>query len=186
MAVCLHLAGERALFARPEFQRDLISYDIITPHAARGILDAIYWRPGMTWVVDTIQSVAPIRNEYGEEGGRRILSLRDVGYIVGAHFELDADEPATSAGRHAAMFKRAVQATPTVSLGRAGFDGVARSLDPDSVRNIAGSQAGADVDYGWMLHSIDFAGDRRRRFFRAEAKGGVVRVPPTDGAVLFA
>ncbi|URW75300.1 type I-C CRISPR-associated protein Cas5c [Sphingomonas donggukensis] len=183
MAVCVHLAGDRALFARPEFQRDLISYDIITPHAARGILDAIYWRPGMTWVVDTIRAIAPVRNEQGEEDGRRILSLRDVGYVVGAHFELHAGEPAAEAGRHAAMFKRAIRTAPTVFLGRAGFAGVARAIDPDSVADAAAG--GADIDYGWMLHGIDFAGDRRRRFFRAVAVAGVVHVPPADSPLVF-
>lgn len=53
--------GNYALFSRPELKTERCSYDIITPSAARGILDAIYWHPGLRWVVDKIYVVNPIR-----------------------------------------------------------------------------------------------------------------------------
>lgn len=53
--------GERALFSRPELKVERVSYDVITPSAARGILEAIYWHPGITWVIDKIHVMNPIR-----------------------------------------------------------------------------------------------------------------------------
>lgn len=46
--------GERALFSRPELSVERVSYDVITPSAARGLVEAIYWHPGMTYHVDRI------------------------------------------------------------------------------------------------------------------------------------
>src|SRR3954453_10553130 len=55
--------GERACFTRPEMKVERVSYDVMTPSAARGILDAIYWKPAIRWVVDSIQVLKPIRLE---------------------------------------------------------------------------------------------------------------------------
>ena len=60
MAIRLEVWGEYALFTRPEFKVERVSYDVMTPSAARGILEAILWHPGMKWVVDTIYVCAPI------------------------------------------------------------------------------------------------------------------------------
>ena len=53
--------GELALFSRPEMKVERCSYDLLTPSAARGILEAIYWHPGMEWVIDKIHVRKPIR-----------------------------------------------------------------------------------------------------------------------------
>ncbi len=53
--------GEYALFSRPEFKSEKASYDVMTPSAARGILEAILWHPGMRWIVDRIHVCAPVR-----------------------------------------------------------------------------------------------------------------------------
>lgn len=53
--------GDLALFSRPEMKVERCSYDMITPSAARGILEAIYWHPGMRWIVDKIYVRKPIR-----------------------------------------------------------------------------------------------------------------------------
>lgn len=55
------LWGPYALFSRPELKVERCSYDVITPSAARGVLDAIYWHPGMRWVIDKIYVKNPIR-----------------------------------------------------------------------------------------------------------------------------
>src|SRR3954447_6015889 len=57
----LHVWGERACFTRPEMKVERVSYDVITPSAARGILEAILWKPQMHWVIDRIQVLKPIR-----------------------------------------------------------------------------------------------------------------------------
>lgn len=53
--------GDYALFARPEMKVERCSYDVMTPSAARGILEAIYWHPGMRWKIDKIYVKNPIR-----------------------------------------------------------------------------------------------------------------------------
>lgn len=53
--------GDFALFSRPEMKVERCSYDIITPSAARGILEAIYWHPGLRWVIDKIYVRSPIQ-----------------------------------------------------------------------------------------------------------------------------
>lgn len=53
--------GERALFSRPELSVERMSYDCITPSAARGILESIYWHPGMAYRIDSIVVLNPIR-----------------------------------------------------------------------------------------------------------------------------
>jgi CRISPR-associated protein Cas5d len=63
--------GDYALFTRPEMKVERVTYDFITPSAARGLIEAVYWHPGMRWVVDKIHVCNPIaltnirRNEVG-------------------------------------------------------------------------------------------------------------------------
>lgn len=62
MAISLEVWGDRALFTRPEMKVERVSYDVMTPSAARGLIEAIYWHPGMKWIVDRIHVCAPIRS----------------------------------------------------------------------------------------------------------------------------
>lgn len=50
----LELWGDYALFTRPEFKVERVSYDVITPSAARGIIEAIYWKPAIKYCIDRI------------------------------------------------------------------------------------------------------------------------------------
>lgn len=59
--VRLEVWGDYASFNRPEMKVERVSYDVMTPSAARGILEAIYWKPQMRWVVDRIRVLEPIR-----------------------------------------------------------------------------------------------------------------------------
>ncbi len=59
--VRLHVWGERACFTRPEMKVERVSYDVVTPSAARGLLEAIYWKPAIHWLIDRIQVLKPIR-----------------------------------------------------------------------------------------------------------------------------
>lgn len=61
MAIKVEVWGDYACFTRPELKVERMSYDVITPSAARGILDAIYWHPGMAWRIDRIYVLNPIR-----------------------------------------------------------------------------------------------------------------------------
>ena len=70
----LHVEGPRACFTRPEMKAERVSYDVITPSAARGILEAIHWKPAIRWVIDGLHVLKPIRfqsfrrNEIGAKG----------------------------------------------------------------------------------------------------------------------
>ncbi|KCZ98773.1 CRISPR-associated protein Cas5 family [Hyphomonas polymorpha PS728] len=59
--VKLLVSGPRACFTRPEMKVERVSYDVMTPSAARGILEAIHWKPAISWVVDAIHVLKPIR-----------------------------------------------------------------------------------------------------------------------------
>lgn len=59
--VKLRVWGDYACFTRPEMKVERVSYDVITPSAARGILEAIHWKPAIKWVVTKIHVLKPIR-----------------------------------------------------------------------------------------------------------------------------
>jgi len=61
MGIRLHVWGESALFTRPEMKAERVSYDIMTPSAARAIVSSIYWKPQIEWVIDRIRLLKPIR-----------------------------------------------------------------------------------------------------------------------------
>lgn len=67
----LEVWGDYACFTRPEMKVERVSYDVMTPSAARGILEAIYWKPSINWVIDYIHVINPVkfanirRNEVG-------------------------------------------------------------------------------------------------------------------------
>jgi CRISPR-associated protein Cas5d len=94
----LHIWGEYACFTRPEMKVERVSYDVITPSAARGILEAIYWKPEITWIIDKIHVLKPIRfesirrNELGSK-----ISARNVATAIkskttdGLHILIEED-----------------------------------------------------------------------------------------------
>ena len=61
MAIRVEVWGDYALFSRPEMKVERVSYDVITPSAARGLLESIYWHPGLSWKIDRIYVYNPIR-----------------------------------------------------------------------------------------------------------------------------
>lgn len=69
----IDVAGPRACFTRPEMKAERVSYDVITPSAARGILESVYWKPAIRWVIDGIHVINQIktstfrRNEVGSK-----------------------------------------------------------------------------------------------------------------------
>lgn len=104
---CLEVSGPYACFTRPEMKVERVSYDVITPSAARAIFDSILWKPAIIWRVKRIEVLMPIRwisvrrNEVGkvaslrssgifvedERQQRAGLFLRDVKYRLFAEFE---------------------------------------------------------------------------------------------------
>ena len=58
---CLKVSGDYACFTRPEMKVERVSYDVITPSAARAVFDAILWKPGIRWVIRKIEVLNPVR-----------------------------------------------------------------------------------------------------------------------------
>lgn len=87
----LHVWGRHALFTRPELKVERTSYDVMPPSAARGILEAIHWKPAIRWVIDRIHVLEPIRfqsirrNEVGHKAPagtiKRAMNRGDLGGV---------------------------------------------------------------------------------------------------------
>lgn len=102
----VHVSGDYACFTRPEFKAERVSYPVITPSAARGLLEAIMWKPEFRWQIREVRVLAPLRqtaimrNELGERQGnkpvliedirqqRTSLLLKDVAYCITAQMVL--------------------------------------------------------------------------------------------------
>ena len=80
---CLEVSGPYACFTRPEMKVERVSYDVITPSAARAVFDAILWKPAIRWHILKVEVLAPIRwisvrrNEVG-----KVASLRSEGILI--------------------------------------------------------------------------------------------------------
>jgi len=61
MGFCLEVSGEFACFTRPEMKVERVSYDVITPSAARAIFEAILWKPAIEWHITEIEVLNPIK-----------------------------------------------------------------------------------------------------------------------------
>ena len=209
MGIALHVWGDFACFTRPEMKVERVSYDVMTPSAARGILEAIHWKPAIAWTIDRIHVLKPIcfqtfrRNEVGskvpaqkartamnrnslddlglaideDRQQRATIALRDVAYIIEAHFDLTGkangdDSPA----KHHEMFTRRAakgQCFHRPCLGCREFTADFELIEGAMPRHdLPDDQANRDL--GWMLYDIDFKNDKRALFFRARLDDGVI------------
>lgn len=94
----LHIWGDHACFTRPEMKVERVSYDVITPSAARGILEAIHWKPAIRWVVDRIHVLKPVRFETirrNEVGSKipvgNVRKAMKANSLEGLHLVVDED-----------------------------------------------------------------------------------------------
>ncbi|HHD64045.1 MAG TPA: type I-C CRISPR-associated protein Cas5 [Desulfobulbaceae bacterium] len=209
--IALKVWGEYACFTRPEMKVERVSYDVITPSAARGILEAIYWKPAIRWVIDRIHVLKPIRfenirrNELGhklpvgtikkamkngqtpvqtliedDRQQRASMVLRDVAYVIEAHFEFNGAED-NNPGKHLEIFRRRAakgQCFHCPYLGCREFPAYFSLIEENEIPDSAlhGAQ-----DLGYMLHDIDFSDNMTSRFFRAKMIDGIIEVPCFEG-----
>jgi CRISPR-associated protein Cas5d len=213
--VRLHVWGDRACFTRPETKVERVSYDVMTPSAARGILEAIHWKPSIRWVIERIHVLKPIRfesirrNELGHKISERNAQeamtagstdglavfieedrqqraatvLKDVAYVIDAHFDLSAKaSPDESEAKHLDTFRRRVEKGKCFHrpcLGTREFAAHFGSIRRDDPAPFMWEPP-AEHDLGLMLLDIDFAHGRTPKFFHAVMRQGVVEVPPVD------
>lgn len=197
------LWGDYACFTRPEMKVERVSYPVMTPSAARGALEAIFWKPQVVWRVKEIHVLKPIsyasilRNEisdrqsdrvargWAKDGGgfdasdhrvqRHTLALRDVAYIVLAHLDL-SEGVQDNIAKYRDQFRRRVargQCFATPYLGCREFSAAFCEPDPKD------SPISRSEDLGPMLLDIDYSqdGTGAPRFFPAALKNGVLHVP---------
>ncbi len=214
MSIKLEVWGDYALFTRPEMKVERVSYDVMTPSAARGLIEAIYWHPGLTWVIDRIHVCAPIRftnlrrNEVKstiparnvrtvmERGSgdlylstsrdiqqRAALLLRDVHYVIEAHFEMtEKASPSDNPGKFQDIIKRRIkrgQFYHQPYFGCREFPAHFRLCEelPPCPEELQGER-----DLGWMLYDLDYTHpeDITPLFFHGILRDGVLEVPSKD------
>ncbi len=206
----LKVWGDYACFTRPEMKAERVSYDVMTPSAARGILEAIYWKPSIMWVIDKIHVLNPIwfvnirRNELGGK-----ISLKNIKTAmnngkepVETFVEDDRQQRAalilksvryiieahfgvkgdedTNSAKHKEMFER--RARKGQCVHRPYFGCREFPVDFELVEgDIPESKIKGSIDLGWMLHDIDFKNNMEAHFFRARMTDGVIDVPSFMG-----
>ena len=204
--------GNHACFSRPEMKAERVSYDSLTPSAARGIVSAIHWKPAIDWRIDRIWVLNEIKfanirkneiekiindadvikavrsdavdlHQYAtsERQQRAMLMLRDVAYVIEAHFVMtdQAGEDDTPEKHYNTFLRRARIGAcfHTPCLGLRELPAKFQLLEEDSYFPNSYYREQAEVDLGYMLHSIDFENDMQPRFFRACMRHGVIEVP---------
>lgn len=204
---CLEVSGDYACFTRPEMKVERVSYDVITPSAARGIFTAIFWKPAIAWRMTKIEVLNPIRwtsvrrNEVSAVASPRSegifvedarqqragLILRDVRYRIWAEFDVlsAGEDPA----KYAAMFDRRAsngQYFMHPYLGCREFSckdvRLVKELAPDMARPIPETR-----DLGFMLYDMDYSNqnDIKPMFYRPKMVDGVIKIPPVDSKEVF-
>lgn len=210
--------GSRACFTRPEMKAERASYDAMTPSAARGLLESVYWKPAIKWVVDGITVNNEIRfdtfrrNELSgkasyrnakivmagggevsqvateERQQRATLYLKDVSYLIKAHFILTdkAGEDDTEE-KHYNIALRRLRKGQCFNQGYLGCrefpaDIVLAETEADKPQSFyAGT---GERDLGFMLYDIDFDDDMSPMFYRAVMHDGFIDVAGARGAVI--
>lgn len=200
-------SGPLACFTRPELKVERVSYPVMTPSAARGILEAVLWKPAIAWRIERIKVLRPIRftsfrrNEVGsrvpsfkntppaefyadkDRQQRNTVALANVDYAIEAHFVLTPRAGAEDTVRKfEEMFERRVEKGQHFHQPYFGCREFIAAIDPSDGKEpaIADSR-----DLGLMLHDIEFAASEKGknvpRFFPAKLEHGVLAVPPWEG-----
>jgi CRISPR-associated protein Cas5d len=206
--------GDYACFTRPEMKVERVSYDMLTPSAARGIIEAIYWKPAIKWTIDKIHVINPIkftnirRNEVSEVAKlgnikkamdkgeayqiiapenrhqRAALVLRDVEYVIEAHFDLNPEKAGESdtVEKHYNIVLRRLrngQYFYQPSLGTREFAASFEVIEDE--KDIPKSKITGEKDLGYMLYDMNFLVDKKKSkqtvnpsFFRAKLVDGIL------------
>jgi CRISPR-associated protein Cas5d len=207
--LCLRASGPLACFTRPELKVERVSYPVMTPSAARGLLEAVLWKPALRWhierihVLNEIRFIAFRRNEVStravtpasstiRDGGtllpyfadddraqRNTLALRDVDYVVEAHLTLTE-----RAGPGDNLTKFVEMFERRVEKGQVfhqPYLGCREMVAAVSPAGGAWSATSDNRDLGLVLWDIEYTPRRNRPlFFAARLEDGVLVVPPSS------
>lgn len=173
----LKVSGKFACFSRPEFKVERVSYPVITPSAARGVLEAIFWKPEFRWEIREIWVLKRggefviLRNELEERQGqdpvfvedkrqqRASLVLKDVSYLIAADLRLapHADAPLA---KYLSQFERRLERGQCHHRPYLGTREFAADFEPADGAEIPEPW---DQDLGTMLFDVAFRENGRRK-----------------------
>jgi CRISPR-associated protein Cas5d len=200
--VKLKVWGDYACFTRPEMKVERVSYDVMTPSAARAVLEAVYWKPAIRWVVDYIHVLKPIRfmnirrNEVAskiplsnitsamkngssspalfiEDDRQQRAALVLRDVCYGIEAHFDyVSDDDKNDGKHLDIFNRRAKDGQCFTQPYLGCREFSANFE--LVPDFQPSPFKGTQDLGWMLHDIDFANDMEAKFFRAEMVDGVI------------
>lgn len=197
------VTGAYACFTRPELKTERFSYEVITPSAARGVLEAIFWKPEFSYVITKIDVLNPIRwmsvrrNEVQEmatlswvrkaianpserydaearRDQRNAVILCDVAYRIHAQMHLRPHADANVA-KYRDQLRRRISRGACYSQPFLGTREFSASFGPPTDK----PPFPESKDLGVMLHSINYAGGAESyEWFHAVLDNGVVHIPP--------
>lgn len=173
----LKVWGRNACFTRPEMKVERVSYDVMTPSAARGVLEAILWKPAIRWKVRQIDVLSPIKWESvrrNEVGGvmsprssciyaddpktrqqRAGLFLRDVAYIIHTYFEMtDKVGAEDTVVKFTEMFLRRAEKGQCFHRPYLGCREFAAEFEVYTNGKVLPEPISETRDLGWMLYDI--------------------------------
>ena len=219
MSIRLRVWGDYALFSRPEMKVERVSYDVMTPSAARGLVEAIFWHPGMQWYIERIRVCKPIRymnlrrNEVkatlnantartvmnrgkgqlypsarDEIQQRASLLLRDVEYVIEAHFEMtDKAAPSDNPGKFQVIIKRRISRGQFYHQPYLGCREFPAQFGPSEEIPPCPPELLGEKDLGFMLWDLDYTDPQNIQplFFRAKLNDGVLSVPARDSGEVY-
>lgn len=204
MGIKLRIWGDFACFTRPEFKVERMSYEIITPSAAKGVIESIYWKPEITWFIDKIHVLKPVRfisfkrNEVLSSKISRSLVKRmmsggdDVGIDVSKHstktqragvilsdveYIIEAHFElmgGENAAKHVSIFNRRAANGQYKYTPCLGLKELPANFE--LVNDIPNSPLIGYRDLGIMFYGFDYHNDLRPLFFHAIMENGIVDV----------
>ena len=200
--------GRYALFSDPltRVGGEKYTYPIPTYQALKGIVESVYWKPTLVWVVDRMRVMNPIENEskgmrpikYGSDKNELAYYtyLRNVAYQVEAHFEWNENRPDLAADRdenkHHEIARRMVArgGRRDVFLGTRECQAY---VEPAAFGEGEGAYDGVNMDFGLMFHGFTYPDEAVRpeergkltaRFFTPRMRGGIIEFPRPEACTV--
>lgn len=186
MSMLIEVWGDYACFTRPEMKTERVSYDMITPSAARGLVEAIYWHPGLRYTVDRIYLLKPFGLDPEDEASTEEYTQRPIRFTnirrneVKSTLLSSAALSAAKGGTPPVLYTsedilrrrlRKGQCYHQPCFGCREFPANFREWPGGSIPALKVTQ-----DLGFMLHSLDYSDSAniRSQFFRAKLVDGVM------------
>ncbi len=208
----IRIRGPLACFTRPEFSTERLSYEVITPSAARGVLEAVLWKPAILWRIHAVHVLSEIKwTEFRRNEVNKRVSTSDATSAANGRAGLRdyfADEDRAQRNTVALRDVDYVVDASITMTERAGAEDNLLKFQAMFERRLRSGQhiyqpylgcrefpayveaadaipaaIGETRELGWMLDDMDYGADRRPRFFQARLENGLMQVPAWEEAV---